>query len=195
MEKPTYTTFYTASDLLSAWGSVLAFLGTVVLGYVAMYQNYKFQEFNKKVYVQEKRNTEKPLLELVGIQCTTDKALQFEQDEAIYHANQCPKDFSRKTFTCIIKNAGNGTAKNIRMHSDFCNGAVIKNTAKVGEEIKIIVTIGEIGYDNDFFCNGISVSYDNVYEFSYYNSLLFLSISNNDVFNMSVFLYEQRYKD
>ena len=42
-----YLTLWEAKDVLSFYGSVLSFIGTVFLGTLALYQNYSFKESNK----------------------------------------------------------------------------------------------------------------------------------------------------
>lgn len=53
-------TVFTASDLLGFYGSILSFLGTVVLGIVAVWQNKKATRINAKLLsLDSKRETEK----------------------------------------------------------------------------------------------------------------------------------------
>ena len=63
-----YVTLWNASDMLSFYGSILSFLGSTVLGIVALVQNEKIRKFSLKVFDMEHRYEKVPVFTLKNIE-------------------------------------------------------------------------------------------------------------------------------
>lgn len=55
-----FITSYSAADILSIWGSYLAFLGTVTLGIIAVWQNYRLE----RITMEQRHQSVRPLLSI-----------------------------------------------------------------------------------------------------------------------------------
>ena len=118
---------FTASDILSFYGSLLSFLGTVVLGVVALVQNEKIREFSVKTFEMEHRYEKRPLLILDHVKLEIDNCYDatYEKYKDVILLNQnsmwkielTTHSYSDPDaelyFVLTLRNIGEGPAQNI----------------------------------------------------------------------------------
>lgn len=177
---------FTASDILSFYGSLLSFLGTVVLGVVALIQNEKIREFSIKTFEMEHRYMKRPSLILDQVELEVDncyavtyenyKSLRFQVENSVWkielttHNDSDPD--AELYFILTLRNIGDGPAQTINVEwvDDLSvgNHEMASAFVEVGNvcsfRFKVPLFVGNIvGQLEDDY--RIWITYENIYGF------------------------------
>ena len=177
---------FTASDVLSFYGSLLSFLGTVVLGVVALVQNEKIREFSIKAFEMEHRYEKRPLLILDHVELEVDncydatyekyKDVRFLNQNSMWKIELTTHNYSDPDaelyFVLTLRNTGEGQAQNI--NAEWLDDLGIENRemastfVEVGNVcsfcFKIPMFVGNVvGQLEDEY--RIWITYENIYGF------------------------------
>ncbi|MBM6976826.1 hypothetical protein [Intestinimonas butyriciproducens] len=177
---------FTASDILSFYGSLLSFLGTVVLGVVALVQNEKIREFSVKTFEMEHRYEKRPLLILDHVKLEIDncydatyekyKDVRFLNQNSMWKIELTTHNYSDPDaelyFVLTLRDIGEGPAQNI--NAEWLDDLGIENREmastfiEVGDvcsfRFKVPTFVGNtIGQSEDQY--RIWITYENIYGF------------------------------
>lgn len=178
---------FTESDVLSFYGSFLSFLGTVILGIVALVQNEKIRKFSVRVFEMEHRFEKRPklCLESAALEvdnCFYDSTFEKYQNKKFHSENNCwiielathsySDPDTELYFILTLRNVGEGPAQNIiaRWLDDF--GIEEEDIPSVFTDIghscsirfKVPIFVGNtIGQPEDRY--RIWITYENIYGF------------------------------
>lgn len=177
---------FTASDILSFYGSLLSFLGTVVLGIVALVQNEKIREFSVKTFEMEHRYDKRPLLILDHVALEVDnsyvathesyKNVKFQNQNSMWKVELTTHNYSDPDaelyFVLTLRNIGEGVAQNIKAQwlDDLRveNDEIVSTAVEIGDicsfRFQIPIFVGNtIGQVEDQY--NIWITYENMYGF------------------------------
>ena len=178
-----YVTLWDASDMLSFYGSTLSFLGSIVLGIVALVQNEKIRKFSLKVFDMEHRYEKVPMFTLKKIEFQANTFFQENYENVqiaeknnvwtttvITHNESDPE--AELYFDISLENVGEGLAKNIEIQCYDELGIEMVDRfepiVKLNEECKFLYRLpmfvgNRINGENDFY--HIDIFYESVYGF------------------------------
>ena len=178
-----YITLWDASDVLSFYGAILSFLGSTVLGVVALVQNEKIRKFSLKVFDMEHRYEKAPMFALKNIEFQTDaffqedyKNVQISEKNNVWTTTvktHDERDPEAELYFCIfLENVGEGLAKNIKIQCYDELGIEMVDRfepiIKVNEECKFLYRLpifvgNRTDGENDYY--HIEIFYESVYGF------------------------------
>lgn len=177
---------FTASDILSFYGSLLSFLGTVILGIVALVQNEKIREFSIKVFEMEHRYEKRPLLILDHVELEVDnccvatyehyKNVKFHNQNSMWKIELTTHNYSDPDaelyFVLTLRNIGEGPAQtvnavwldNFRLVEDELASTFVEAGGVCSFRFKVPTFVGNaVDHLEDEY--GIWITYENIYGF------------------------------
>lgn len=123
-------TSFTAKEVLSFWGSLLGFLGTITLVILAFYQNNKLSKTNNRLLKLEKYR-DKPFIKILSVDSKPSSGSQDSSNESL-------------CLICTFKNIGKG------LSTDTCffapqieNGVTGQVTNSINQYDDILIDIKE----------------------------------------------------
>ena len=178
-----YVTLWDASDMLSFYGSTLSFLGSIVLGIVALVQNEKIRKFSLKVFDMEHRYEKVPVFTLKNIEFQANTFFQENYENVqmteknnvwtttvLTHDERDPE--AELYFNISLKNVGEGLARQIKIqcYDEFGIEMVdrFEPIVKVNEDCSFLYRLpmfvgNRIDGENDRYY--IDIFYESVYGF------------------------------
>ncbi len=157
-----YHTLWGADDVLAFYGSFLSFIGTVVLGYVAIKQNDKLMHLEEKTF---NRECSSAIVMGMTKQLIDTVSLSNESKNSMIHT---------KEIEVNVSNYGQALLNKIRF--DFANGESFESHLILahGESKNIIIDIPEISKENDL----VHVVFTSCYDIQTYGSFKVASGQN-----------------